>query len=108
MSKGKGIRYYYGRESHVHAYSPAARVLFEEAQNWDLPAELYVHQNTMYWVNLMLVSRKGLTLYQTKSNAIIFHDTIPSYCVEKVVTMKSGEIFTTKSTSLHAHRKGSS
>ena len=62
----------------------------------------------MYWVNLKLARGKGLTLYKTKSNAIILYDTLPSYCVENVVTMRSADIFTTKTTSLHAHRKGSS
>ena len=43
------------------------------------------HQNSVYWVNLKLAPRKELTFYQTRSNAIILHDTLPSFCVEEVV-----------------------
>ena len=36
--------------------------------------------------------RKGLKLYQTRCNAIIFYDTLPPNCISKVVVMESGEI----------------
>ena len=36
--------------------------------------------------------RKGLKFYQTRSNAIIFHDTLPAACIPKVDVMESGEI----------------
>ena len=54
------------------------------------------HQDTMCWVVIQLVQRKGLKFYQTKSNAIILHDTLPAYCVPKVVVMESGEIINEK------------
>ena len=47
-----------------------------------------VHRNTVYWVNLEIVQRKGLTFYQTLSNAIILHNTLPPRCIEKVVLLK--------------------
>ena len=50
------------------------------------------HQDTVYWVDIHLVQRKGLKSYQTRSNAIILYDTIPAYCIPKVVVMESGEI----------------
>ena len=46
----------------------------------------------MYWVEKQLAQRKGLKFYQTRCNAIIFYDTLPAYCISKVVVMESGEI----------------
>ena len=50
------------------------------------------HQNTVYWVDINLALRKGLKFYQTRSNAIILHDTLPAYCIPKVVRMETGEV----------------
>ena len=36
--------------------------------------------------------RKGLKFYQTRSNAIILHETLPAYCIPNVVTMETGEV----------------
>ena len=36
------------------------------------------HQNAVYWVDINLALRKGLKFYQTRSNAIILHETLPS------------------------------
>ena len=44
------------------------------------------------WVDIQLAQQKGFKFYQTRSNAIIFHDTLPAYCIPKVVVMESGEI----------------
>ena len=46
----------------------------------------------MYWVDIQLAQRKGLKFYQTRSNAIILYDTLPAYCISKVVVMESEEI----------------
>ena len=43
------------------------------------------HQNTVYWVDIKLAQKKGLKFYQTRSNAIILHETLPAYCIPKVV-----------------------
>ena len=51
-----------------------------------------IHQNTVYCINLRDAQKKGLTLYQTKSNAIILHNTLPAACIEKVVVMNSEEV----------------
>ena len=40
---------------------------------------------------------KGLTFYQTRSNAIILQRTLPAYCLPKVVRLKTGEVFFEKS-----------
>ena len=50
------------------------------------------HQDTVYWVDIQLAQRKGFKLYQTRCNAIILYDTLPVYCISKVVVMESGEI----------------
>ena len=50
------------------------------------------HQNTVYWVDINLALRKGLKFYQTRSNAIILHETLPAYCTPKVVRMETGEV----------------
>ena len=46
------------------------------------------HQDTVYWVDKQLAQRKGLKFYQTRSNAILLYDTLPAYCISKVVAMK--------------------
>ena len=54
-----------------------------------------------------LHKRKGLNFYQTRSNAIIFYDTLPAHCISEVVVMEFGEIIYQKenvSPSTH-HRK---
>ena len=50
------------------------------------------HQNTVYWVDINLALNKGLTFYQTRSNAVILQGTLPAYCIRKVVRMKTGEV----------------
>ena len=46
----------------------------------------------MYWIDIQLAQRKGLKFYQTRSNVIILYDTLPAFCISKVVVMESGEI----------------
>ena len=50
------------------------------------------HQNTVYWVDINLALKEGLKFYQTRSNAIILHETLPAYCFPKVVRMETGEV----------------
>ena len=50
------------------------------------------HQDAEYWVDIDLAIRKGLTFYQIRSNAIILQGTLPSYCIPKVVRLKTGEV----------------
>ena len=35
--------------------------------------------------------------YQTRSNAIILQETLPAYCIPKVILMESGEVHVRKS-----------
>ena len=50
------------------------------------------HQKTVYWVDFKLAQKKGFKFYQTRSNAIILYNTLPAYCIPKVVRMETGEI----------------
>ena len=47
---------------------------------------------TVYSVDIKLAQIKVLNFYQTRSNAIIFYDTLPAYCIPKAVRMETGEI----------------
>ena len=50
------------------------------------------HQDAVYCVDIDLASKKGLKFYQTRSNAIILQETLPAYCIPKVVRLKTGEV----------------
>ena len=50
------------------------------------------HQNTVYWVDITLAQKKGLKFNQTRSNAIILHNTLPGCCIPKAIKMETGEI----------------
>ena len=39
------------------------------------------HQDAENWVDINLAIRKGLKFYQTRSNAIILHETLPACCL---------------------------
>ena len=46
--------------------------------------------------DIQSAQRKGFKFYQTRCNAIIFYDTLASYCISKIVVMESGEIICEK------------
>ena len=46
-----------------------------------------------FWIDINLAIRRGLTFYQTRSNAIILQGSLPAYCIPKVVRLKTGEVF---------------
>ena len=48
----------------------------------------------MHNVDINLAIEKGLTFSfcQTRSNAIILQETLPAYCIPKIVRMKTGEV----------------
>ena len=50
------------------------------------------HQDAVFWVDINLAIREGLTFYQTRSNAIILRGTLPAYCIPKVERLKTGEV----------------
>ena len=49
------------------------------------------HQDVVFWVDIDLAIKKGLTFYQTRSNAIILQGTLPAHCILKVERLKTGE-----------------
>ena len=50
------------------------------------------HQDAVFWVDINLAIKEGLTFYQTRSNAIILQGTLPAHCIPKVVRLKTGEV----------------
>ena len=51
------------------------------------------HQDAVFWVDIDLAIREGLTFYQTRSNATISsRDTLPACCIPKVERLKIGEV----------------
>ena len=50
------------------------------------------HQDAVFWVDVNLAIKEGLTFYQTRSNAIILQGTLPAYCIPKVVRLETGEV----------------
>ena len=50
------------------------------------------HQDAVYWVDINLAIQKRLKFYQTRSNAIILQETLPAYCIPKVVRLNTGEV----------------
>ena len=55
------------------------------------------HQDAVYWVDVDLGIKEGLTFYQARSNAIILQETLPAYCIPKVERLKIGEVLYEKS-----------
>ena len=62
------------------------------------------HQDVEHWVDINLALKKGLTFYQTRSNAIILQETLPAYCIPKVVRMETGEVIYEKVYTCHLGR----
>ena len=50
------------------------------------------HQDSVYGVDINLAIEKGLKFYQTRSNAIILHETLPAYCIPKAGRMETGVV----------------
>ena len=54
------------------------------------------HRNTVYWVDIKLAQKRAFKFYQTRSNAIIFYDTLPAYCIPKAIMMGTEKSYTRK------------
>ena len=50
-------------------------------------------QDAACWVDINLAFEKEIAFFQTRSNVIISQETLPSYCIPKVVRMETGEVF---------------
>ena len=55
------------------------------------------HQDAVFLVDIDLAIQKGLTFYQTRSNAIVLQGTLPAHCTPKVVRLTTGEVLFKKS-----------
>ena len=51
-----------------------------------------ISQDAVCWVDFCRAQRMGLNVFQTRSNAIILHDTLPPICIERVVFRKTEEV----------------
>ena len=54
------------------------------------------HQTTVYWVDINLALKKGLKFYQTRSNAVILHETLPANLFRKLLGWKLEKSYTRK------------
>ena len=50
------------------------------------------HQDAVHWVDINLAIKKGFTFHQTRSNAITLQETLPAYCIPKVVRVETGDV----------------
>ena len=62
------------------------------------------HQNTVFWVDIKLAEKKGLKFLETRSNVIIFYNTLPACCIPRAIKMETGEIIHEK---VHESRRPS-
>ena len=82
----------HSRESHVHTSAQAAGLRRHETQSCGLQTKLENTSENSVLANLRVAQKKGLTFHQTRSNAIILHNSLPTACIEKVVVMNSEEV----------------
>ena len=59
------------------------------------------HQDAVFWVDIDFGIKEGLTFYQTRSNAIILQETLPVYCIPKVVRQNWRSFFLMKKHTCH-------
>ena len=52
------------------------------------------HQNTVYWVDINLAQKQNEVLSNTIDG--IIHETLPAYCIPKVVRMETGDVINEK------------
>ena len=50
------------------------------------------HQDAVFWFDIDLAIREGLTFYQTRSNAMILQGTLPDRCISRVERLKNVEV----------------
>ena len=72
------------REEPSDYYSKPRKVPYEGHWRGD--------QNAVFWVKLSRAQDLGLQFWQTKSNAIIVHQSVPHQCIERVVGDDGGRI----------------
>ena len=50
------------------------------------------HQDAVFWVDIDLAIKEGLTFHQARSNAIILQKALPAHCILKLERLKTGEM----------------
>ena len=93
FKQGKTDSILNGCESNGQGAQRSARAWLDHITSCMVQAEKTwkKHQDTVYWSDIQLAQREGFIFHQTRCNAIIFYDTLPAYCIPKVVVMESGE-----------------
>ena len=77
----------------THCLLPACRSHEQEPQgSWYDQLEWRNIRIRCIGFDINLALKKRLKFYHTRSNAIIFHETLPTYCIPKVVRMETGEV----------------
>ena len=93
FGQGKTDVILYGCESHEQETQRSVRDCFTAPRlAWYKQKTWKRHQDTVYWVDTQFAQRKEFKFYQTRSNAIMFYDTLSAYCIPRVVVTESGEI----------------
>ena len=88
---GETNRFIHSRES-CDWFSSRWTVRRDETTKGTVQNEVESYQDAVYWINLKHAQEKGLAFSQTQSNSIIFHDSVPTDCLEKVVNTETDEI----------------
>ena len=76
-------------------YNPAEE---EPSDDLSKPRKIHNHskwintQDAVYWVNLARAQNKGLRFWQTRSNAVIVHNSVPADCIYKVISQNGDRI----------------
>ena len=50
------------------------------------------HQDAVFWIDIDLAIREGLTFYQTLSNSIVLQGALPAHYISKVERLKTGQM----------------
>ena len=92
LGQGKTDNILHGCESHGQGTQRSVQACLDPTTSCNKQKTWKRHQDTVYWVDKQLAQQEGLKFYQTRSNAIILLDTLPAYCIPKVVVMETGEV----------------
>ena len=63
-----------------------------------------VSQAAVYWIHLAKAPEKGVQFWQTRSHAIIFYDSVPAGCIERVVCLQGDKILCPKDSQVQLQR----
>ena len=94
FKQGKTDGILYGCESHKYEGQRSAWAWFDQTTSCIVQAEKSGKDTRIRCVGSIysLLNEKGSKFYLSRCNAIILYDTLPAYCISKVVVMEPGEI----------------